>query len=236
MKKALLFSLSLLSFISVSNAQTIALDDSPKDFSQSKYGANRRHFVMFFLQLGKQLNDAETTAGFQYANSNSNALGFSYKLKIAKHLHWVNDVYWNPYNIRYNALLVPNGTHSLLSDLRVFGFQNIERYRIRQQNFGVNTAMRFKFGKGNSIGFYLDVGAFAMLTAQNQLQVRGDLQNVNDVRVNYNKLKSDEALLYGLHARFGFEYLSLFAKYRLNEAFNGFYMPKTEIGLHIYLY
>jgi hypothetical protein len=236
MKKGLLFLLSLLSFISVSNAQTIALDDSPKDFSQSKYGANRRHFVMFFVQLGKQLNDAETTAGFQYANSNSNALGASYKLKLAKHIHWINDVYWNPYKLRYNALATQNGTHELLSDLRVFGLQNIERYRIRQQNFGVNTAMRIKFGKGNSIGFYFDLGAFAMLTAQNQLQIRGDLQNIENVRINYNQLQSNEALLYGLHARFGFEHLSLFAKYRLNEAFNGFYMPKTEIGLHIYIY
>lgn len=222
MKKHLIFLLTLLIVSHVYSTKIIAqevilkqnveLDTVPK-----KIGQNLKKYSHFYIGMGAVVGSNEGEGGdLNYGRSLDFTAGFRYKYKI-------NNVYaigmdakynWTSFNLKQNDdKILPNNLQH-------------KREVINFNNFGFIAYNRFNFDKnrGNHIGKFLDIGAYADWT----FMVRHKYTTEFDVAGNANQSVSEvtnsgllyvERLNYGLTARLGFGKFVFYGSYRLSDQF-----------------
>ena len=203
--------LLLFNFI---NAQDVLLEENLKnDTIVSKIGKNKKHFKHLYFDLGFFAGNSENGAEIQYGKSHTYTAGFNYKYRVS-------NFYSIGANINLGAMtfslkqndnkLLPD---SVLHDKEKFEFNNI----------GIGIYNRFNFGKrGNSIGKYLEIGAYGNFAYVIKHYTKDEFTNSNFelMEVSYTKLSYVERLNYGLIAKIGYNQYVVYAKYRLSNLFN----------------
>ena len=184
----------------------------------SKFGPNRLFFVSYFSHLGAMLGPQVYGAQTNWWSS-SIAYGIRMKLKF---------FYWNALvmdiSYRYDRYSIRQNTPKLLP----LGTANHVRERISLNNFSVALCDRINFRKrGNVLGSWLDLGVYAdnVFRSSNVFLDRhydsnGAAGYNYKVKTKIVRLPYIEKVNYGLTLRFGGEYYSFFAQYRMNDLFN----------------
>lgn len=192
--------------------QRVELDTVPK-----KIGQNLKRYSHFYLGLGAIVGQNEGDGGdLNYGRSLDFTAGFRYKYKI-------NNIYalgldakynWTSFNLKQNDdKILPN---NLKHEREVINFNNFGFIAFNRINFDKN--------RGNYIGKFLDLGAYADWT----FTVRHKYTTEYNVAGNANQSVSEvtnsgllyvESLNYGLTARLGFGKFVFYGSYRLSDQF-----------------
>jgi hypothetical protein len=200
----------------------------------SKFGPNRLFYISmyshFALMPGPQVYGAQT-------NWWSTSFGYGMRAKL-KLLYWnslVLDVIYryDRYSIRQNTpKLAPLTTQSHV------------RERISLNNFSIALCDRVNFRKrGNVVGNWIDFGVYADNVFRSSNVFLDEHYDSNNPAGFHHKVKTTlvrlpyvEKINYGFAVRWGGEYYSVFAQYRVNDLFNydspnNRDLPKLIIGI-----
>lgn len=230
MKKLSITIIALLISV-VTFAQDTIFEHDVKGFEEiSKVrGPNRQHFYQTYMGYGFILGESDGIGSeVKQGASGSFDFGMRYKLKVCNH-------YAIGYQINYNtdAYVIKQNDSKTFADT----IQN-DKERFATQNLGIGVYNRFNFGRrGDYIGNFLDIGAYADWRFSARHFVKKKLSNGNIERITVSKLNYLNDGNYGAYAQIGYNRYVLYAKYRLSDMFNNSVqyseLPRLTVGFQI---
>ncbi len=217
---------TLVLIVYSSFAQEILLSENVKgDTIQPTKGPNLKHYKHFYWSISFPFVTNEDVAYTQPALTTINDLGLRFKRKLNNTFSVGTDFSfnWASYRIKQDIFKsIPDSTE-----------HKREKFIINSVSPAVYA--RINFGKrGNSIGTYLDLGAYGSFNVK---RAHYTYDEINDeiVKTTTSRLKYMEKYAYGLLARLGTNNFALTAKYRLSKPFteeSGFAeLPKLAVGI-----
>lgn len=209
-------------------------------FSTQKYGVNGTHFFWGYYDIhfytpsiyGEQINvKYGQTYGFSY--------GIKYKLQIFNWLATGLDANYNfeNYTLKDRFLNTASPSKDVVE-------------KIGMNNLGSEFYLRFFIGKrGNTMGKYLDLGAFGAFNFANNHNIKIKNASPNYYFSQQQKISNKNLayilnLQYGGVFRLGYNKYAIVAKYRLSDIFSqdfkqtfGFEeLPRLSIGFELNIY
>lgn len=209
------------------------------DTVKKKYGANYRHYVFVYNEFGLLGGTPETKEAEVKSSSFFWALGLRYKLKLNQTFSIVTGIGYN--SSRYNMVQdttprLPHFTSGTLFSKELLVFRDLK----------IDGMLRINLeGKkrGNSVGKYIDLGAYLSWMAQMRHIVESDFVGLDPLfqassqRTVNTGMVYPEDFIYGFQARMGWKNASVFAQYRISDRFqSGFNLPelpRLTIGLSL---
>ncbi|MCF8296909.1 MAG: hypothetical protein K9J13_05120 [Saprospiraceae bacterium] len=229
MKKLSITIIALLITVLSFAQDTIFKQDVSSTCKISNRGPNRQNFYHFYMGYGFILGEADGAGSeINQGSSGSFDMGVRYKLKICNH-------YAIGYQINYNTdtyVIKQNGSKTFTDTIQH------DKERFATQNLGIGVYNRFNFGRrGNYVGNFLDIGAYADWRFSAQHFMKDELPNGNIVRTSVNGLNFMNDGNYGAYAQIGYNRYVLYAKYRLSDMFNNSVqyseLPRLTVGFQI---
>ena len=230
----ILFLLSIAGF-----SQTVLLEqDVTKDTLPRTYGPNLRNFRHFYYSFGFVAGGSENkNLEINYGRSIEAAIGYRYKRKINNFYSfgWNMNCNIKNFNIRENAFKIfPNPAIHY-------------KEKLITRNLALEVYNRFNFDtkRGDFIGNFIDIGAFAEwnffpteVTIDNYNFANGSLAG------NTKQIHSDLAYInyfnYGINVDLGFNRYVIYCSYRLSNIFNNTIvfpeLPRIIVGLQVGLH
>ncbi len=195
-------------------AQRDVLNENVDDytvFQKQKFGANGKYFAYNYFQLGFY---TPAITGNQYdinyGQSFIISYGYKFKLKIFRFLAIGSDLSYSIHN--YN-----------LDKNFIFLFDQNQKEKLTVSTFGTELFFRLNFGKtGNSLGKYLDLGAYGAYNFSNNYIIKIHHSNptfmqAKNERFEYKNIDLIEKIQYGAICRIGINKFSLLFKYRFSD-------------------
>jgi hypothetical protein len=230
-----IFILILLFTVSFLNAQTVLLEQNvKKDTIKKTVGPNLKHFVHFYGGISFATSPSEADSiKINYGLSNNVSIGVRYKRKFSK-------VYALGYNVCFSA----NANNIKQNKYKRFIDDSIHKQeKLLLTSISIELFNRFNFGKrGNTIGKFIDLGAYGNLVARSTLYVKDEVKingqnKTTPIETSTRKLYFIEPFGYGVSMRFGINRYVITADYRLSNMFkksSGFQdLPRLYVGLQI---
>ena len=237
--KLLRFSLLLtLTFVlhASCDAQTVLLErHTDRDTVQPTFGPNLKHYVHFYLGMGFIVGPSDADMPIKYGNSLELNAGWRYKYRLNQRFAVGADlgIRWQWFTLKQDsAKILPTPQH-------------FKRETFTPGFVDLNPFVRINVDKlrGNSLGKYLDLGVGVSLTLQKRyVQVDNE---PHSVRVNTTRTKLDWFAPFQsvAFARFGFNWLIIYANYRLTPFFRedkmksyfggAAQLPALSVGLQV---
>lgn len=236
MKKILTILLALIiSFASFSQ-------DEENTKSVKKFGPNGTNFLHSHFSLGFMLPPSEGDgADILYGKSHTFTYGIRYKLRLADFFALGAGI-----NYTYQAWHMDQNDTKVIPDTILK-----DKEKILTNNLGGDVYLRFNIGKRkNTVGNYIDLGAYGEWAYGSSWKVTNDQEDPNDpLGFEYTtgtayKLNFIEKINYGLQARIGYGKFVLFGKYRMSDIFTREFKdavsdseyPRLIIGLELGLH
>jgi hypothetical protein len=226
----LLFSLAAVNI----RAQDLIFQKQPDSVQvHPNFGPNRRHFYHAFLSSSLIMPAfAVSTILTDQPYTGEVALGFRYKLKVARPIAIVSEC-----GISRNLFRISQSVGKSFPDTLIHQSQSIRFLGL----FG-GAFLRFRLGqRGDYLGKYIDIGLTAQASAINQLVTKDFLHPTGSgsyltEKTTVSKLSNINPLTYHASARVGFNRISLVASYRLSRLIDDSTvqdLPDLEIGIEI---
>jgi len=216
MKKLLLLTL-LISLFIAANTQTVILEeDVPHETELPKWGKNYKHYGYLYFSWGLFADPSEEGADIKYGRSGDWSFGYRYKYKVCDYYALGADL-----NFSFAYYNMKDSEDKILPDNILHEKEVFYLYRIKGEVF-----QRINFDRrGNSLGKYLDLGAFAgyKIASMHFTSDEPDEQQYEINDVTERRLKYFEDISYGVKARIGYKTFALFGEYRLSDL-----MKKTK--------
>lgn len=219
---------TLVLLVNSSFAQEILISEDVKsDTIQPEKGPNLKHYKHLYWGISFPFVTNEDVAYTQAGLSAITDFGLRFKRKLNKTFSVGTDFSfnWASYRIKQDEFKsIPDSTEH-------------KREKFMINSISPDLYARINFGRrGNSIGTYLDLGAYGSLNVKRAYftydKIDGEI-----IKTTTSRLKYMEKYAYGLLARIGTNNLALTAKYRLSKPFteeSGFAeLPKLSVGLEI---
>jgi len=230
--------LILLVFTSLAiNAQDVVFErKNASDTVRPSTGPNRRHYVYPFITAGFIAQPGFDGAKVKMGHLGQWGVGFRYKYKLSRTFALGFDLSYSvsDYELKKDASkAVPD---TILYD----------EQRLIFNNFELGVYFRINFGRrGNILGKYLDLGAYADAVARHTYFTRLTLpENGSALGGSVVKSRSTESnyyqkLNYGIQARIGVNRWAIYGQYRLSDMFYSSYnfqeLPRLTLGLQLVL-
>jgi hypothetical protein len=192
--------------------------NTQEQLDRKDVGPNTKNWWSSYLQFGFliPIMNNDSLGVKENLSSKMFETGYRYKHKMNEHLSVGLDFGYN--FSEYNIL--QSKTNNLLSP----GVEN-KKQSIRMHAITFGAYARINFGKrGNIIGKYLDVGGNLQYSFRDDMLIRNEIQPgigmpSEKIKNVYIHLPFVGDLQYFGTIRFGWNYISLFAKYRFSELF-----------------
>ncbi len=213
-------------------SQQILFHKDVKDTTMGKVGPNLKNFHHFYIGFGFIGGDNNGAGNDIVLGKSTNfVFGYRYKLKICKHYAIGYDLAFNSYTF---ALEQKKG--KIFPDTILHNKKETFSY----YNVGLSPYMRFNYGRrGNSIGKFIDLGAYGDWTYTARTFAKDKVENGNIVKITTSNLKYINSFNYGALVRIGFNRWVIFGSYRLSDIFktsdtyNFSELPRTTLGLQV---
>lgn len=196
------------------NAQTILLkQDVNNDTIIPESGPNRKHFPYGFWDYGL-IAGAPDSAGADilYGSSFHLQTGYGYKRQVGGGFYAIG-FEWNLSMLHY---AIKQGENKV-----VFGPQQHKKERFILYNTGLTIYNRFNFVKrGDHLGKYIDVGGYGNWALIERHSTRNKANDGNTIKTVARGLDNVNNLQYGVVARLGISFFSMYATYRISDLFN----------------
>ena len=217
-----------LFFSSFAMGQEIMLEEETENlYDVATFGANRKHFVHFFLGVGFHL-PGEDNAALNYWNTNAFMAGIRYKYKFSNMFSAGLDLHYKKSNFRYDQ------ETQIIQDNQFY-----EKERMVIHGVGPTCFLRINFDedRGNYIGNFIDFGFYYDWLPGSQY-ITNDETGTNffkEKETVYKNLKQLNSFEYGFSLRMSKNKYMFFLQYRLNDLFDEKYNytkhPEAVIGL-----
>lgn len=239
MKKIfLLLCYSSFLYISPVFAQDVLLEQSlANDTISNNKGPNKKNFAHFFIGLGLTIGQPEKKGADIITGLSQNyQVGYRHKFKINNFYSFGGELFYQSIGYRLkqdSAKLLPN---NVLHDKESISIKSLNGAIYNRINVGK---------RGNYIGNFIDIGAFAgwNFTATHNSVDKHQVANnagASVTEVINRGLIFTEDFQYGLHARIGFNKIVFWCSYRLSNTFKAKYiypqMPPLTAGIQIGLH
>jgi hypothetical protein len=231
MRKYILILSLLILTISV-KSQTVVMHQDVNDTLIPTNGPNLKNFSHFYIGYGFIAGKSEGSGSdIIYGRPGNFVLGFRYKFKVC-------NVYSIGFDVSFNTY-----TYNLKQDSAKIFPNNFlhDKEKLNLTNFGLGLYNRFNYGRrGNMVGNFIDLGAYADWTAGANNYTRDKMPNGNIVKTTISKLNYIEPFNYGVFGRIGFNRYVIFGNYRITDIFKPTYtfseLPRLTIGFQIGLH
>lgn len=189
----------------------------PDTIEAPKFGPNGKHYVQVGLEFG--FFPMKTESGLQYSPFRSALvnLNIRYKYKISNFYALGGDFLLGGLNF-----VRPNKEGEFLSEEVTLLNPSFES--LTNDYIGLGIYQRFNFGKrGNSLGFFMDMGAFSqiLIFSQHYYRYKAADPEVRKIFVKERGLDYSEFFVYGYTLRLGYNNYALVAKYFASDFFSG---------------
>ena len=212
--------------------QEILLEEDVKaDTVIPTKGPNLKHYTHLYAGVGFPVFTNEAVAFTKPGYSSTFDVGIRYKRKLNNNLALGLDLGagFNEYVLKqYKDKFVPDTVQN------------------KKEKFRINTLsgsafVRINVGKrGNSIGNYIDLGAFAGWNLVRKHKTINDNEAGERVKVITSGLKYVEVFAYGLQSRIGFNRYAVTARCRLSDIFTASSafpeLPRLIVGVEVGLF
>ena len=221
----------LLSSLPLFTMEQVNYDKEPTNFSEKRYGPNNTHHVALAVRFGTMAPDGETASDMIY--SNNIGLGVRYKRKLTNAIHLNGELSYDYMDYRFNAIhYVPGTGYVEEATQQNTGFRTIRVTRFIHNNLEVTPSVRFRFNRGQGIGWYVDLGAYAYYTFGGMYQMWGEHLQYGQTEV-VSEVDPDNELGYGFMGRFAYNFIGLYYKYRAVQPMDEINLPPHTIGIEL---
>ncbi len=236
MKRYLLVIIALL-FSSTLFSQEVLMDETPDSlYTPKKWGPNRANYVHFYVAYGMAAGLPEGNAfDLKYSLSREWRFGVRYKRRICNHYAMGLDLSLSSYRYR----ILQNNSKQFPDSLLH------EKQYLQLPTVGLEYFNRINIGRrGDRIGNYLDLGAYATYTYSPTLtfidKLSPSFQGASEAKVELSELDYITDTQWGFKARLGINRYVLWASYRMSDWLKttGKHvdLPRTTVGLEIGLF
>lgn len=216
------------------NEEYSTFEQDALDTLEPVRGPNSKTHGYFYLGYGFLLGETEGDGGdIKYGLSSTFNVGFRGKLKIA-------DFYHAGFDVQYHY----SSYHLKQNDEKILPYKKQhDKEKLFFNNVNGGLFNRFIFHrKGNEMGKFLDIGAFAGWTYSTKHYTfdKHSIANSSggsETETITSGLIFTEELAYGFSARLGWNHVVLFGTYRYSNLFKKDYifpeLPRYEVGIEI---
>jgi hypothetical protein len=224
--------LMILVFIQTVQSQDVVFNENVNSDSVIEtHGPNLKHFKHPYIGFGfAAMQSEDKRSNVDLGLSSNFVFGYRYKLKLSNFYAIGYDINYNQSWYRLSQTTDKRTPDSLLND----------KERLTFQNFEIGLYNRFNFGKrGNIIGKFIDLGAYADWTFQCTHFFQNKIDG-NIYKTEVTRLKYYEPVNYGVLARIGINRWVVYANYRLSDLFKSAYnyaeLPRLTVGFQVGLH
>jgi hypothetical protein len=189
--------------------------EMPWDPINKEVGPNRSHYGNSIISFGLNGLFEQGVQDVDVWNSANFNIGGRYIRKLGNRWAWSNDFLFNFFNYRLN---VEDLDPADLTERYGSSFAKVEHEGRSFTSFEYAPGIRFSTQRrrGNIIGRYIEIQALGGVIFARSTHVFGE--DVNEQRVHLNtRFQEDSSLYYGGVLRFGFNRISLYARYIAND-------------------
>lgn len=211
-------------------SQTVVMHQDVNDTVIPTQGPNLKNFTHFYMGYGLIAGQSEGNGSpINYGSSNNFVLGYRYKYKICNIYSIGLDISLNTYAFNLKQDSSKTFPNKVIHD----------KEKLNLTNIGLGFYNRINYGRrGNLIGKFIDLGAYADWTAGANNYTRDKMPNGNIVKTTITKLNYIELFNYGLMGRIGFNRYVFYGTYRLSDIFKSSYpsyseLPRITIGFQV---
>lgn len=223
--------LFLLLSLSVFSQEILLQQDVKADSIRPTRGPNLRNFTQGYIGFGFPVYTNEALNYTKPGTSIDFNFGLRYKRRITNYLAAGLDL-----GITTAAYKIKQKSPKTVPDTVVNDKEKIQISSLVGSGY-----MRINVGRrGNYIGNYLDLGAYAGWNFQKKHKTTNENEAGEKIRETTTKLKYVENFSYGLLARIGISRYALTASYRLSDIFKTSYaipeLPRLMVGVEVGLF
>lgn len=227
----------LLLLTTLSAQTVIDFHHVESDTSEVEFGPNLKHNFGFHLETNFPIGSAENdSVSIEYLESYAMNIGLLYKRKLTRIFALGLALQYRLTRFSISQESQKRVPTSMLFKQEFLTFHDVSNQGFLRINFDKN--------RGNTLGKYLDIGAYASVTfsARHLAIVDEDSGMSPDFNSSEQRIKSRgldyvDRIVYGLTTRLGLEYFYVTANYRLSDRFKSSFnfgeMPFTQIGIGI---
>jgi len=237
MKRILLFiSLILLSTVGFSQ-EDLTDDELYAKYGTAQFGPNKKNYIHTLFNVGLILGSSEGLgAEIDYGKSHTMSVGLRYRAKF-------NKIFSIGFSFQYKNATI----YLTQSDAKLFPNNIIhESEKLSLNSIDGDLFFRFNISSlDNTLGTYIDLGAYGGYIYYSNHQFTDNNTNVNPVSGNstFTVVNHNPNYIlnynYGLLFRFGYNHIEFFGKYNLSGIFTKEYktqflnieMPRIEVGM-----
>lgn len=195
------------------SSQTVIFEQQVDTASnRPKWGQNCRHFLHAYINIGNIAARSEKGASVIYPGSLATGFGLRYKLKLTSWYALVAETEMNGSRVylkQNQGKLLPDNTR-----------HDAEYYLFKTA--GLSIMQRLNVGRrGDIIGKYIELGIYATGEIQTRHVMVDKNMNAGASRTKTINLNPSyiSTFNYGIAGRAGFNWFSVFARYRLSDRF-----------------
>lgn len=215
-------------------AQTEMLNIRPDDDTAiGKSGPNLKNFFTYFISYGQTVGPSEAISSrVKYGVCPYWSFGYRYKLKFNSSFSTGFEFQYNQYSYGIKQSTTKSFPDSILHN----------KEKLRLYTFSLSPYLRFNFDRhrGNYIGYFIDLGAFADLNFIKQHIASDKLDDGTLRKISITRLKYIEPYRYGLYAQLGLTKYVFFCNYFLSDIFtskSGYAeLPRFIVGIKLSLH
>ncbi|PKP01627.1 MAG: hypothetical protein CVU11_14600 [Bacteroidetes bacterium HGW-Bacteroidetes-6] len=216
--------------LSGAQSQVVVMDETvtPLDTVRPDLGPNgKRMFntVMgFHLVIPTEVNDR---APVSLGASNGFRIGYVWKYRLNNVFSLGYMVDFNTFNFRYKQNTIKDFPDTIIHQSQSVGINTLGAAVFFRINFDAK--------RGNIMGHYLDLGAYADLNISRYYRTKDENDLDEIIRTRVSRLSFIEKYQYGVYAAIGLNRFVLYGRYRFSDVFNSPYMsaepPRLNVGI-----
>ncbi|MCB0430223.1 MAG: hypothetical protein H6585_03575 [Flavobacteriales bacterium] len=186
-------------------------EDVAGDTVPDMYGPNRRHFVFEYVGFGSHGGQAEKNGRINGASSIQSRLGYTYKLRINQLLATGISL-----GYAYDVFAIKQTDNKAIPDTVRHSSEKM-RFHLLTSNafFRISLSPR----RGNILGNYIDLGGYGNCVLGANHKTIDDMPDGTRIKTVVSREGLHETLQYGLFSKLGFQFVVIFAEYRMSDLF-----------------